>query len=338
MKIGTTAQVAAIEYELPAHAVTNADLAAAHPQWGMHRVVLSTGVERRHQSSEDETALDLAERACRRLLGRMELDGRAIDALLFCTHTPDHALPPNACLLQDRLGLPRSVAAFDFSLACSGFVYGLWLAKALIVSNSARSVLLVTADTYSRWVSPDDRGTATLFGDGAAATLLVKAEHGVGAIRLGTDGSSPERVHIPAGGARMAASPDTATVVRDTWGNAKSQNHLWMNGAALLDFVKREVPELVRELVAEARTALSSYDLVLLHQGSKVTIDYVYNALNVADHQRYTNIERVGNTVSASLPILLRDAERDGLLCRGTRLLLVGFGGGLSWGACELTW
>jgi 3-oxoacyl-[acyl-carrier-protein] synthase-3 len=318
--------------------VSNAELAVAHPNWGMDRVVLSTGVESRYVCEPGETALDLAERACRKLLERANIDPSGIGALLFCTHTPDHALPPNACLLQDRLGLPRSVAAFDFSLACSGFVYGLWLARALITSDSAKAVLLVTADTYSRWVSPDDRGTATLFGDGAAATLITPGEPGIGGALLGSDGSSPERVYVPAGGARLPGSPETAHLQCDDWGNAKSQHHLWMNGAALLDFVKREVPALVRQLLAERGTSIADYDLVLLHQGSRVTIDYVYNALGVAPHQRYTNIARVGNTVSASIPILLRDAEDEGLLHRGMRLLLVGFGGGLSWGACELTW
>jgi 3-oxoacyl-[acyl-carrier-protein] synthase-3 len=332
----TGARVAGIEYALPARKVSNQELAALHPGWQMERVVGSTGVRQRYWCGPGETALDLATTAARKLLSRLYVDPSDIDALLFCTHSPDYPLPPNACLLQDRLGLSRRVAAFDFSLACSGFIYGLYLAKALIASRAARNVLLVTGDTYSKWISHDDRATATLFGDGAAATLVVPGTGGVGRVSVGTDGSGMDKFYVPAGGARQPRETETLIPHVDPHGNRKTAEQIWMNGAGLLDFVKTEVPAHVKTLLAECETSMDDFDYVLLHQGSQLTVDYVYNVLRVPQHKRLTNIDEVGNTVSASIPILIRQGEESGTLRPGMNLLLVGFGAGLSWGACSL--
>lgn len=332
------AYIAAIDYALPEHEVSNADLAARHPEWRMDQVAQRSGVVSRRWCGPTETALDLGEAACRKLVERTGADLARVDALLFCTQSPDYVMPPNACLLQHRLGLARTVAALDYSLACSGFVYGLYLARALIHSGSARQVLLVTAETYSKWINPDDRGPLTLFGDGAAATLVVAGEPALGAFSMASDGGSASSFMIPAGGARVPSSEETKAPRTDDSGNVRTQEDIYMDGNAVLDFVKQEIPTLVRGLLAQQRLTLDEIDLVVFHQGSQMTLDHLHKALRIPPQKQFSNLATVGNTVSASIPIALRDAELQGRLKPGMRVMLVGFGVGLSWGACLVEW
>lgn len=332
-----TARILGIDYALPERVVTNAELAAAHPAWRMPDVALRTGVLERRMAAADETALDLGVRASESLLERIGVRRDEVDAVLFCTQTPDYPLPPNACLLQARLGLPRGVAALDFTLACSGFIYGLWLARSLVDSRSARRVLLVTADTYSTLIGPGDRAAATLFGDGGAATLVGPGERGLDDFVLGTDGAAAECFIVPAGGARQPRSATTVEPRRDRSGNVRSAEQIRMDGAGVLAFVQREVPRAVRELLARTHLTLDDVDLVIFHQASRTALDHLNAVLEVPAGKRFENIERLGNTVSASLPIALRDAELAGRLRPGSRVLLVGFGVGLSWGCALVT-
>jgi 3-oxoacyl-[acyl-carrier-protein] synthase-3 len=332
------ARIAAIDYALPGRRVSNAMLADMHPGWQMEQVVLRTGVKERYWCKADETALDLADIACRKVLARAGWEAREIDAVLFCTQSPDQVMPPNACLLQARLGLSNSVAALDFSLACSGFIYGLYLAKALVESGAARRVLLVTGETYSKWMHPDDRGPITLFGDGAAATLIEPGRRGIESILVRTNGHGAEVFRIPAGGARQPSSQRTKEVSLDASGNARSAEHIHMDGAAVLDFVKKEIPPLVKAVLGQARLGPDDFDLAVFHQASKVTLDFLNRALHIPASKQFSNLATVGNTVSASIPIALRDAETQGVLRPGMRVLLTGFGVGLSWGGCVLTW
>lgn len=332
------AYISAIDYALPARRVTNAELAQLHPNWQMSQVVLRTGVESRYWCDIDETALDLADIACRKLIARTDLDLEEVGAVLFCTQSPDYILPPNACLLQHRLGLPRSVAALDYTHACTGFIYGLYLAKALVESGAAKHVLLVTAETYSKWIHPDDRGPATVFGDGAAATLVSAGNPSLGSFVLGTDGGGATTFIIPAGGARLPRSAETAQPTKDNSGNIRTAEHIYMRGTAVIDFVKKEIPSLVRTLLDQAGFTLHDLDLVVLHQASRVTLDYLYRVLHIPSNKQFSNIDHVGNTVSASIPIALREAELRGMLKPGMRVMLVGFGVGLSWGGCIVNW
>ena len=332
------AYIADIEYIVPANVVTNADLAAAHPEWQIENVAERTGVYSRYWCDAQTTALDLGERACRRLLDRTGFDAARIDTVVFCTQTPDYPMPPNACLLQARLGLPTTVAAFDISLACSGFVYGLYIAKSLVIGGQASNVLLVTAETYSKRTHPGDRGTRTLFGDGGACTLVRKGRGTIGPFRLGTDGARAQCFYVPAGGARQPASEATSRLEQDQNGNMRTAEHIVMQGAAVLDFVKREVPGMVRDLLRDADITMESLDLVLLHQASKVTLDCLYSALRIPVTKRFSDLARFGNTVSASLPIVMRNAQLAGVLRPGMKVLAVSFGVGLSWGSCLIEW
>ena len=332
------ASIAAIEYALPAHEITNDELDRLHPEWRMRDVVRRTGVESRRWCTLEETALDLGVTAAGQLLARLAMPTRAIDSVLFCTQTPDFVMPPNACLLQERLGLSTSVATLDFTHACSGFVYGLYLGKSLIESGAAENVLLVTAETYSKWISPEDRGPATLFGDGAAATLLSAGAGDISRVFLGTDGAAAGIFCVPAGGARAPRSAATASIVADRHGNARSADHLLMEGAAVLAFVQRAIPPFVEQMLLALGETWESIDLVVFHQASKVTLDALVARLRVPREKVFTNLARVGNTVSASIPIALRDAEQQGRIAPGARVLLVAFGVGMSWAGCLVTW
>jgi 3-oxoacyl-[acyl-carrier-protein] synthase-3 len=338
MTAGGEAAIEAIEVELPSRVVTNAELDVAHPTWRMSDVVRRTGVESRRWCAPHETALDLALIACTRLLERTRTAPESIDAILFCTQSPDYVMPPNACILQARLGVSRTAAAFDFSLACSGFVYGLYLAKALVESGAAKRILLVTAETYSKLFSHDDRGPATLFGDGAAATLIAQNGARIGRVLVGTDGASPEIFCVPAGGARTPRTYASASAASDPFGNVRSAEHILMDGPGVLAFVQRDLVGFIRRALAEFATTLEETDLVVFHQASKAALDVLASKLNIPAHKMLIHLAEVGNTVSASIPMALRAAEEQHRLVKGMKVLVVGFGVGLSWGACIVTW
>ena len=328
-----------VESALASREVTNEEFAAAHPGWKIGEVAKRTGVLSRRFAARGETALDLGERAARSLLQRLSVPATAVDGILFCTQTPDHPMPPNATLLQHRLGLSTRVMATDYSLACSGYVYGLFIAKALIASGSLENVLLVTGDTYSHLMGPEDRGTMTLFGDGAAATLLSSGDRGgLGRFELGTDGGRASCFWVPAGGARTPSSEETRRPVTDRSGNIRSAEQIQMDGAAVLDFVRRDVPSTVRTLLEKSSLTVADLDLVVLHQASQLSLDMVQRALAIPTAKMFSSIAHSGNTVSASIPMALRSAETAGRLASGMRVLLVGFGVGLSWGACIVEW
>ncbi len=334
----TGAVIGGIRWVVPAARITNGQLAELHPEWRMEAVARRTGVEARHWCEPHHTALDLGEAACRQLAAGTELDLGSVDALLFCTQSPDQIMPPNACLLQHRLGLRRAIAAFDFNLACSGYVYGLYLADSLIRSGSAQNVLLVTAETYSKWMHPDDRATRTVFGDAGAATWIKPGQQGMRAFVLGTDGAGGSAFEVPAGGARMPHSEETARAEAGASGNYRSLEQISMNGAAMLDFVKKEIPPLVTSILNRSGVTLADIDLVVFHQASRTTLDALNAALRIPAEKQLCDLAEYGNTVSASIPLALRRAEERGVLRAGMTLLLVGFGVGLSWGGCIATW
>lgn len=301
-----TAAISAIAYALPARVVTNAELAIEHPEWDMARVETRTGVLRRH-IAERETAFDLACTAARLLIDKHP-GAQQADAILFCTQTPDSVMPPNSALLHEYLGLGDRVFALDYTLACSGFVYGLAQAQGLITAGIASSILLVTADTYSRIIDPDDRGPRVLFGDGAAVTWITPGERGLVDVALATSGRDHRAFMVPRG-----------------------TNVLHMDGMQVLGFVQSHVPGQVRELLTRNGLSVKDIDLFVFHQASRLALDTLGRVLRIPAERMYSNLARVGNTVSASIPMALRDAMDEGRAGPGSRVLLCGFGVGMSW-------
>ena len=328
MKVG----IVDIGLGLPKKVVTNEALGLENPDWDMDRVAAKTGVNSRHIAETDETALDLGERACRELLARQPGAEARIDAILFCTQSPDYIMPPNSTLLHQRLGLGDDVFALDFTLACSGYIYGLTLARSLIISGTASSVLLVTADTYSRYIHPRDRSTRSLFGDGAAATLIEAG----GPLRIegslvSTSGKHHKLFMIPAGGCRTPKA-ETAEPSDGPGDVVRSPEHIHMNGMGVLSFVTTRVPKHIRRLLARHGLTCDDVDLFVFHQASVLALDTLQRLLRLPAEKVYHRISDVGNTVSASIPIALRSAIEDGRTPPGTRMLLCGFGVGMSWG------
>ncbi|HLW75390.1 MAG TPA: hypothetical protein VKS01_00370, partial [Bryobacteraceae bacterium] len=239
------AALRAIEYHLPDHAVSTADLAAEFPEWSVEKIDSKTGIQARHIASAGECASDLAVCAANKLFASGAAVPAQIDYILLCTQSPDHFLPTTACLLQDRLQIPKSAGALDFNLGCSGFIYGIGLAEGLIATGQASNVLLLTAETYSKFLNPRDRSVRTIFGDAAAATLLTavhSTEPLIGPFVYGTDGAGGQNLMVPAGAMRRPRSGETSTVTEDDQGNARSAENLFMDGPEIFNFTLSAVP------------------------------------------------------------------------------------------------
>lgn len=329
-----------VAYHLPERVVTNDELQAIHPDWRMGEVYEKSGIRARHVAAEGETAADLGCRATEKLFERSSVAPGDIDYLLFCSQAPDYLLPTTACMLQDRLGLPKQCGALDFNLGCSGYVYGLQMAKCLIAAGQARKVLLITADTYSKYIHPRDRTVVSLFGDGAAATLVgpTDGDAVIGEFLVGTDGRGAKNLMVPSGGARLARSPETAEERTDETGCVRSQEHLFMDGQAIFGFAITVVPRLVKQLLSQAELTLDDVDLFLYHQANAFMLDHLARRSKIPAEKMVVDVETIGNTVSSSIPIALARCVESGRLQAGHRLLLVGFGVGYSWGACDVVW
>lgn len=331
------ASIRAVATHLPDQRLTNAMLAAAFPgSWSPERIFEKTGISERRIAADGETALDLAAGAVTNLFAAGHDPGE-VDFLIFCSQAPDYILPSSACILQERAGLPRTAGALDVSIGCAGYVYGLSLAAGLIAAGTARQVLLVTADTYSKFINAKDRSVRTLFGDGAAATLVVADERGaIGPFVFGTDGRGAGSLIVESGGARLARSETTAIERQDESGNSRSQDDLFMDGPAVMSFTLREVPAAWTELKRRADRTDSDFDLVFLHQANRLMLDALVRKLKLDPAKVPYSFEKIGNTVSSSIPFALEDAFASGRLARGSTVALIGFGVGLSWAGCVL--
>ncbi len=328
------ARIEAIASHLPDAVLDNTALAAMYPDWPAEKILAKTGIAERRISAQGETSVDLAEAAARKLFAA-GVDPASIDYLLFCTQTPDHILPTSACILQDRLGLRTGIGALDFNLGCSGFVYGLSLAKGLIETGQARRVLLLTADTYSKLIHAGDKSVRTLFGDGAAATLIAASDVGeaqIGPFVFGTDGGGAQNLVVPSGGFRTPRTEGTAVEQRDASGNVRSADNIYMNGPAIMAFTLREVPAAIAALSEMTGLTLDDYDTVVFHQANGFMLERLRAKLGIAPERFAVRLEDCGNTVSSTIPIALEPLIGGP---RSLRALLVGFGVGYSWAACS---
>ncbi len=339
--MATNVSIEAIAYALPERVVTNEELARENPSWDMVRLLDRTGVAERRIAADDETALDLGYRACLALEQRGSLIRGDIDTVIFCTETPDHPIPPNSCILHERLNLSPHVMAFDITLACSGFVYSLGIARGLVQSGTSRRVLIVTADTYSRLIHPADRSSRCLFGDGAAATIVsgspdrqpkTGGDHlDVVDVSFGTSGAQYDRFIVRAGGSRLPRSADTAREVSDRSGNIRTAEHIEMDGLGVLSFFNTTIPKAVRELLGRNNLRVEDVGSFVFHQASKVAVDGIARSLGLERNQLVFDMRTLGNTVSASVPIALRRAQEAGTISSDRPIILCGFGVGLSW-------
>jgi 3-oxoacyl-[acyl-carrier-protein] synthase-3 len=337
----THAAVSAIEYYLPETVLSTADLAVQFPDWSVEKIDQKTGIGERHIAGPGQCSSDLAVSAARKLFDSGAVEPADIDFLLFCTQSPDYFLPTTACIIQDRLGIPTTAGAFDFNLGCSGYVYGLGIAQGLIQSAQARNVLLITAETYSKFIHPQDKSVRTIFGDAAAATL-VKAVHSdvplIGPFVYGTDGRGAENLMVPTGGLRKARSETTSVPVPDESGNVRSADNLYMNGAEIFTFTLEAVPQCIGALLSKASLTQEAIDLFVFHQANRYMLEHLRKRLKIPAEKFLVAMRHCGNTVSSTIPIALKEAELQGRLSNGAVVMLVGFGVGYSWGATLLRW
>jgi 3-oxoacyl-[acyl-carrier-protein] synthase-3 len=239
--------IKAIDYYLPQTIVTNEDLAREFPEWTMDKIADKVGIQKRHIASEHETAADLAVVAARKLFAQ-GIHKESIDYILFCTQSPDYYLPASACIIQDRLGLPHEIGALDFNQGCSGFIYGLSLAKGLIAAGIAHNVLLLTGETYNKRLHPRDKGNRSIFGDAASAILIATEGFAeIGEFCLGTDGSGAGNLIIETGGARRPEQ--TNAVAFDENNNPVSPDYIYMDGSEIFSFTLSVVPSLLEKTI-----------------------------------------------------------------------------------------
>jgi 3-oxoacyl-[acyl-carrier-protein] synthase-3 len=330
------ATIKAISSYLPAGKLTNEQLAEEFGDWHASQIFSKTGVAVRGVAAPDECASDLGIAAARRLFEGGDHSPDDIDFLVFCTQSPDYFTPTTACVMQDRLGLKTSCGAIDVNQGCSGYVYGLALAKSLVEAGTAENVLLITADTYTKFINRRDRSLLTLFGDGGAATLVGSApaeSELIGPFVLGTDGRGANQIIVKAGGLRCRPTPETAVEREDQSGNWRSDENLFMDGADVFGFALKTVPQAMNQLLEKSGLTSEQIDFVIPHQANKFMLERLRAKMKIPAEKFWIDMEHCGNTVSSTIPIALESAMQQGRVKTGDRVALIGFGVGYSWGA-----
>jgi len=325
--------IKAISYFLPETVLTNEQLIVEFPEGSVGKVAKKVGINKRHIAGKDECVSDLAVKASEKLFAEHSIPKSEIDFILLCTQSPDYFLPTTACIVQDRLNLSTSCGALDFSMGCSGYVYGLSLAKGLIVSEIAKNVLLITADTITKQIHSKDKGNRILFGDAATATLISTdgfAE--IGNFSLGTDGSGYDKLIVKRGAFRNPQKVED--LASDDSGNPVFPNHLYMDGPEIFNFTLENVPKIVNKTLVVNGLTKSKIDLYVFHQANRFTLDFLQNIMEIDNEKFYHCLSEVGNTDSSTIPIALIAAMKENVL--SGNVLIAGFGVGLSWGGCIL--
>jgi 3-oxoacyl-[acyl-carrier-protein] synthase-3 len=312
-----------IEYFLPETIITNDDLAKKFSDLSSKKVHDKVGIRQRHIAEEEETALDLAVKAAEKLFATE--DKKDVDFVLLCTQSPDYFLPTSACILQDRLGLNTNVGAFDINLGCSGYVYALAVSKGLISTGVAKKVLLITAETYSKHINPEDKSNRIIFGDAAAATIVESSEtENIHEFVFGTDGRGYDKLIVKNGGMRNRRKELSDSNVSD--------DYLFMDGPEIFNFTIESLPRVFNELLAKNHVGMDDLNHVIFHQANKYMLDYLRKKIKIPDDIFYVDIEDIGNTVSSTIPIAIKRVRDTGIVKEGDLVLLLGFGVGYSWG------
>ncbi len=333
-------RIAAIEYTLPGEILGNDTLAALSDRWTPERIRAKTGIDTRRIAPKGKSSADLAVEAATKLFESSVVSPEDIDFILLCTQTPDYFLPTTACLLQERLGIPTTAGALDFNLGCSGFIYGLGLAHGLIESGQASNVLLLTAETYTRFIGDLDLNVRTIFGDAAAATLVQAsappaANRGeIGPFVYGTDGRGAENLIVRQGAFRAVAAASEAPELETDAGPPR----LFMDGPEIFVFTLTAVPQLVETILSRTGLSLDEIDRFVFHQANGHMLEHLRSKLDIPPEKFVVEMSDCGNTVSSTIPIALKRATESGQIQSGQRLLLVGFGVGYSWGATVVRW
>lgn len=321
------AVINSIEYVYPEQKISNDDLSNQFPDYDFSKFEEKVGIKNRYWVREDETAFDLAKRACEKLF--VNFDKQLVDYVLYCTQSPEYFLPTTACILQDYLGLRKNVGALDFNLGCSGFAYGVSLAKGLINSGQAKNVLLVTAETYSKYLHPKDRSNRAIFGDAATATMIsFSQEEQIGGFLFGTDGSGYDKLIVKNGCSRFPFDTMAEEIGYGT-DNVYSDNHLYMNGPEVFDFTNNVIPNFTKEVLAKNNMTIEDINQFVFHQANAFMLNFMRKRLKIDSNSFFIDLEDGGNTVSCTIPIALKKYSQT--ISESENIIVVGFGVGLSW-------
>ena len=313
------AYINAISYITPKNQLSNLDLVKEFPEWSAEKVADKVGIEKRHIASNAESTSFLAIKASEKLFKNNDIDRSIIDFVILCTQSPDYALPTTACIIQDKLNLKKSCGAFDINQGCSGYIYGLAIAKGFIETNIAKNILFITSETYSKYLSKDDKSNRTIFGDAASATLI--SDNGIAKIKdfvLGSDGS----------GANNLIVRNSGSVYNDSY-----NNYLFMNGPEIFTFTLKSVPNLIESVLLKHNIKKENIDLFIFHQANKFMLNHLRKKIKIDQDKFYLFMSQVGNTVSSTVPIALYHAINDNKIKKGDKVVLAGFGVGYSWGS-----
>ena len=315
-----------IEYYLPEHTIDCHELDRAKPHWHVRNSLPKTGVRYLHHSSKDETTLQLAHKAASKVLDGLSAE-ELPDTLIVCTQTPDQLLPHVSACLQHELGLPTSTKCFDISLGCSGYCYGLSIAYGYMAAGISERVLFVTVDNYSKTIDPENKTSFLIFSDGAAATIIDKPAAGP-TFLFGTDGSRSDSIRCRNSGISVVTGKDADAPI--------ARPDMQMDGFKVFQFTVKTIPAEIRQLAELAGTGMDGIDLFIFHQASNKVLESLSSKLSIPENKMIMDLYEVGNTTSSTIPIALKRAEASGKLKRGDKIMLFGFGIGLSWSGAVL--
>lgn len=331
------AYLKSVSVYFPEKVLSNSDLSAAFPEWSVDKIGNKTGIENRHIAAEDEFVSSMAIKAALKLFAENNINPATIDFVILCTQSPDYFLPTTACILQHELGIPSSAGAFDFNLGCSGYVYGLGIAKGLISAGIAKNILFLTAETYSKFIHPSDKSNRTIFGDAASASLITSEECGakIGSFVLGTDGKGAQNLIVKRGGVKYARTSDESFVM-DEYGNARNDNYLYMNGPEIFNFTSQMVPLLIEDILLKTNLTIAEIDTFIFHQANSFMLNHLRKKIGIPVEKFYLDMHDCGNTVCSTIPIGIDAMYKANKFSKNDKVILAGFGVGYSWGACLL--
>ena len=293
------------------------DLISDNPDWDSNKILESTGVEERYISDESESAMSLGIHAAKKIDTEIL---KEVDLCIFVSQSPEYALPTTACIIQDELNLKNDCAAFDINLGCSAFPYALSVVSSMLENHLCSKALIICSDTYTKYIKKDNRTCRPIFSDAAAAIIVSRSTNSrIGPFLLGTDGSGAENL-----------------IVRNSASNFEDdlEKTLYMNGSEVLLFTMSNVPKGIKKLLRDSELNIDDIDMFFLHQASKIVMDNIQRKLKISGDKFPTNYDKYGNTVSATIPILMAQEAKKGNLKRGMKILLFGFGVGYSYGGC----
>lgn len=327
------AYIQSTAYYLPADRLSNETLNELYPEWSVEKIAEKTGIHNRAIAGKDEYVSDMAVAAATQLFATHAGAADDIDFVLLCTQSPDYLLPTTACIIQDRLGISTRAGALDINLGCSGYIYCLAIAKGLIVANIAKKILLLTADTYSKYIHEKDKSNRTIFGDAATATIIsTQGIAEIGDFELGSDGKGAENLILRERGSK---APELShTEVKDQYDNITSPSCLYMNGPEIFTFTSKAVPVLVNDTLLKNNLTIDNTDLFVFHQANLYMLNHLKKKTKIPDEKFFVHLADCGNTVSSTIPIALTEAMKN--IQSGQHVLLAGFGVGYSWGGTVL--